>query len=132
MRYSNDRITEELGVLRRRMMRTVKAFEIEKEEHLVSGGIEDLLSLRELTRTTFTPDLQLIFREVQQLKSLVRRDSPGMEVAEETALELINDLRHELARLVSVPNRLVRACRAGTLERLRELDAMDGPLRPGE
>ena len=114
------------------MMRTVKAFEIEKEEHLVSGGIEDLLSFRELTRTTFTPDLQMISREVQRLKFLVRCDSPGMEVAEETAFELNSDLRYELARLVSVPNRLVRACRAGTLERLRELDAMDGPRSPND
>ncbi|GEM_PF-2416982 len=129
MSYDNDSIIEELNLLRSRAERTAESFRLEKEELLISGDLDDLLRLREMSRTIYTPSLQRLSREVQRLKHLIPADSPRMEEAEEAAAELTVHINRILAHVVSTPNRLIRASRGGALERLRELDAMEDPNR---
>lgn len=120
---SNHRILEELGLALREMERVRESFRLAKEEALQGGGIEDLLRLRERSRSHFQVRLRDLDRGVRRLAASLRADQPGLEEAEETAAEAGQLFAEILAHLEATPNRLLRALRSGGLARLEALES---------
>jgi hypothetical protein len=123
---SNARTLEELGLAIKEMERIRESFRLAKEEALRAGELDDLLLLRERSRSHHQVRVRDQDRLVKSLAIRIRADQPGMEEAEEAALAAGALCAEILAHLVATPNRLLRVYHGGGIERLRALEIEDG------
>lgn len=116
MRKPNTEVTEELGILLRRIDRIREGFRLEKEEALKNPGRQVLLNLRECSRMKYQIQLADINRELIKLTGMINSDGPGREEAEDIANHTDSVLRDLQANLISTPNRLLRVLRSGAID----------------
>ncbi|MBD3278913.1 MAG: hypothetical protein GF388_11490 [Candidatus Aegiribacteria sp.] len=115
MKKDNSAVIRRLELALKTVNRIREGFRIEKEDLLPDPSMDDLLQLRERSKSYYRLKLAEVARDVARLKRQIDSDQAGMEEAQDLTRECEAAAKKLKAHLVSTPNRLIRAYGNGGL-----------------